>query len=79
MITIDEDQLYKLIREMKEFRKAMPKETTKDMMRRHKIKVEYMLLDKILTDEGIEKLISKINHEKNNLEMIKEIAKDEHD
>ena len=77
MIELTKAKLFKLIQEMKEYRKALPKMSTNDMMKRHKTRVEYILLDRILTDEGIDKLISKFKHEKRNLEMVKKIVEEE--
>ena len=77
MIELSKDKLFKLIQEMKEYRKISPKETARDMMKRYKMKTEFLLLDRILNEEGIDSLITKTTHEKKNLEMVKEIIKNE--
>jgi len=77
MIEISKDKLFKLIQEMKEYRKISSKETARDMMKRYKLKTEYLLLDKILNDEGIDNLITKTTHQKKNLEMVQEIIKND--
>lgn len=76
-IKINKDMLYRLIQEMKEFRKLIPKDDTKNLIRRHKLKMEYLLLDRLLIDNGIDKMVIKINHEKTNMMMVNALIKED--
>lgn len=79
MIKIDKNKLYKLIQEMKEYRELLSNVDKIELMKRYKTKVEYLLLDKILKEKGIDVIAKRIQHEKRNLEMVEEITKSERD
>ena len=56
-IVIDKSELYRLIQELKERRKALDED---DTIQRHSMKVQCKLLDRILEDNGITNILNNI-------------------
>lgn len=77
MITISEDKLFKTIQELKEIRKMLPKDNYNMALKRHKIKIEYILLENILKDKGIDVYMQKLINSKNATRLNNGIVKDE--
>ena len=80
MIQISKDKLYKLIKELKELKLIIPAVSKGDLLKRFKIKVQTALLDRILDEEGIDKLLAETKSNKNSrllVDAVVEEAKNE--
>lgn len=79
-IVISKSKLFKLVREMKEYRKLFAsscKNTKADLIFKHNLKVQTDLLDGILSDGGIDKFMNKITSKKEHLLLVEGIEKNE--
>lgn len=63
-IHIEKDRLYKLIREMKELRKLIPTTESKYLLKRHRLKIEVSLLERIFDKEGIVPILNSLENNK---------------
>jgi len=76
-IIIKADKLYKLIQETKELRQSMPKDDKKYLLKRHKLKIEGLLLDKILINKGIDTIVKAVKHETRAMDTVNLISDEE--
>jgi len=80
-IKISKDELFKIVQELKEIRQFMKEANTKStLIKKHNLKVQYGLLDKILTNDGINFLfdyVKQFKQQKDLIEAIKEEDKNE--
>jgi len=65
MIEILKDKLYKLIKELKELREVVESDGKANLLKRFKIRIQVALLERILKDEGINKLLEETKSNKN--------------
>ena len=59
-LNLSSDKLYKLVREMKELYKELPRETTTQLVYLHKVKAQIDILDKLLLTENLDKMLSAV-------------------
>lgn len=74
---INNDELYKLIKEMKELRAILPNDTKPNLLQRHKLKVKYQILEQILADNGINEILNHTISTKNSLLVMEAIEEED--
>ena len=61
-IMISKDALFKLIQEIKEIRKMIVSFDGNDLLKKHDLLIQGVLLDKILKNGGIDSLLEQVPH-----------------
>ena len=73
MIQISEKKLFRLIKELKEYKQLLPTDNKKFLLQRHKLNNYIELFNKILDAKGFDKFISDINEKRINWQTKKAI------
>lgn len=76
-IEIPKDNLFKVVKEIRELRKLIKGDSPKEIMYKHDLKIQSQFIDKILMNKGIDFMFNKLSNDKENYKLIEEAKRQE--